>query len=82
MSWMSDRRYCSNGHDLTDQRNLYPQLPHGKPQRRCRVCITDANNLRRDAYTALGLTQAEYLREYGASKFTAMAILRAMGRAS
>lgn len=80
--WMSARRYCENGHDLEDFRNLYPQLPGRRPDRRCKACIKDANDLRRDAYTALGMTQREYLDTYGSSKVTARRILRELGIAS
>lgn len=79
MAWMSARRHCENGHDLTDTRNLYPALTGRRPERRCRVCIQEANDLRAAAYKALGLTQREYLRIHGGSKFTALRILRDLG---
>lgn len=77
--WMSERRYCANGHDLTDARNLYPRLPGRRPDRRCRVCIKVANDTRRAAYRALGMTQREYVATYGASIHTARRVLRELG---
>lgn len=80
--WMSARKYCENGHDLEDHRNLYPRIPNRRPDRRCRPCMKEANDLRAAAYKLLGLTQAAYIARYGSSKVTARKILRDRGVAA
>lgn len=73
--WMAERTHCANGHDLSDPANLYRQLPSRRPERRCKACVRSDNDLRRAAYTVLGITQRQYLAEYGASRQAAMRVL-------
>lgn len=75
---LAARRYCDNGHDLMDPRNLYPYRGRG---RRCKPCMVEANELRSKAYKALGITQRDYLALHGSSKYTALKILRELGAA-
>lgn len=74
--WMAERTHCANGHDLTDPVNVYPQLPNRRRERRCKACIRGDNDLRREAYTMLGLSQREYLQRYGASRAAALRVIR------
>ena len=74
--YLAARTECANGHDLTDARNLYPDLPGRRHARRCRVCIREANDLRRAAYTHLGMSQKDYLATHGSSREAAVKVLR------
>jgi hypothetical protein len=68
---------CPRGHAYTTFKRA-----DGAKHRRCDVCIKEANDLRSDAYKFLGISQRQYLRQYGASRSTAEAIIAAYRKES
>jgi hypothetical protein len=72
-------------HKENQYRSRKGKCPKGHPQRErksgrgqwCPTCQKALNDTRRDAYTLLGLSQRQYLRQYGSSIHTARAIIAA-----
>ena len=63
----SRKALCSEGHPLRERKSGRGQW--------CPTCQKALNDTRRDAYTLLGLSQRQYLRQYGSSIHTARAII-------
>lgn len=79
------KTHCLRGHEFT-QDNLVPSRLK-KGHRDCLTCsraqsrraATEQYSLVRAAFTALGLTQREYLTTYGASKAAALQVIEENG---
>lgn len=66
---------CPEGHPLDEYRRA-----DGRIWRRCDTCQRIDNARRRDAAALLGLSQRQYLKQYGASRAAAVAVLTRYGR--
>jgi len=69
-NFQREKTHCPRNHEYTAENTAPNQYG-----RSCMTCRREAARLIRDAHKTLGMTQKEYIKEYGASRATAEAVL-------